>query len=90
MAAEEQVDGLVFHPMEQFVVKPLFGDGCAVNWYTPTNATLWMALAAWRSSACWCSAPAWPCDRAEPPAVHCRTVYGMVRKMVEDITGRTG
>ena len=44
-ATEEQVEGLVFHPMEQFVVKPLFGDG-AVNWYTPTNATLWMALAA--------------------------------------------
>ena len=30
--------------MEQFEVHPLFGDD-AVHWYTPTNATLWMALA---------------------------------------------
>ena len=36
--------GLVFHPMDQFIVKPLFGDG-PVAWYTPTNVTLWMALA---------------------------------------------
>ena len=35
--------GLVFHPMDQFLVKPLFGEG-AVAWYTPTNVTLWMAL----------------------------------------------
>ena len=38
--------GLVFHPMDQFIVKPLFGEaGDPVAWYTPTNATLWMALA---------------------------------------------
>ncbi len=35
---------LVFHPMDQFIVKPLFGHG-PVEWYTVTNATLWMALA---------------------------------------------
>jgi hypothetical protein len=32
------------HPMDQFIVEPLFGDG-PVHWYTPTNVTLWMALA---------------------------------------------
>ena len=36
--------GLNIHPMEQFEVHPLFGDG-PVHWYTLTNATLWMALA---------------------------------------------
>ena len=39
---EEKVEGLVFHPMDQFIIKPLFG-GTHVHWYTPTNATLWMA-----------------------------------------------
>ncbi len=36
-------EGLVFHPMDQFLVTPLFGGG-EVHWYTPTNVTLWMAL----------------------------------------------
>ena len=43
-AAAEGEGGLVFHPMDQFIVEPLFGDG-PVHWYTITNATLWMALA---------------------------------------------
>ena len=40
MASEAQGEetGLVFHPMDQFVVKPLFG-GDTVMWYTPTNVT---------------------------------------------------
>ena len=37
----ESGGGLEFHPMDQFVVQPLFGSG-AVHWYTPTNVTLWM------------------------------------------------
>ena len=44
MAAEEQSEGLQFHPMEQFTLEPLFGDG-PIRWYTPTNATLWMGIA---------------------------------------------
>ena len=35
--------GLVFHPMDQFIIKPLFG-GDTIHWYTPTNATLWMGI----------------------------------------------
>ncbi len=31
------------HPMDQFVIKPLFGDG-DITWYTPTNVTLWMGI----------------------------------------------
>ncbi|MCP5037008.1 MAG: F0F1 ATP synthase subunit A [Rhodobacteraceae bacterium] len=30
--------------MDQFVIKPLFG-GHELNWYTPTNETLWMGIA---------------------------------------------
>ncbi|MFZ5749790.1 MAG: F0F1 ATP synthase subunit A [Pseudomonadota bacterium] len=43
IAQEAQAEGLVFHPMDQFMVKPLFGDG-PIHWYTPTNVTLWLAL----------------------------------------------
>ena len=35
--------GLVFHPMDQFIVQPLFGDG-PVGMFTITNVTLWLAL----------------------------------------------
>ncbi len=43
MAGEEQSEGLAFHPMDQFIVKPLFG-GDTVGMLTITNATLWMAV----------------------------------------------
>ena len=37
---------LAFHPMDQFMIKPLFGEyGDPVYWYTVTNLTFWMALA---------------------------------------------
>lgn len=32
------------HPMEQFKIRPLFGEG-DLQWYTPTNQTLWMGIA---------------------------------------------
>ena len=44
MAAEAGTGDLEFYPMDQFLVKPLFG-GDTVSWYTPTNVTLWMGLA---------------------------------------------
>lgn len=89
MATEDQSGGLSFHPMDQFIVKPLFGDG-PVNWYTPTNATLWLALTVLAVIALlvWGTR-----GRALVPT---RTqsiaelTYGMVRKMVEDITGKEG
>ncbi|VDC31823.1 ATP synthase subunit a [Pseudogemmobacter humi] len=42
--ATEGGSGFSIHPMDQFIVKPLFGDG-PVQWYTPTNVTLWMGIA---------------------------------------------
>ena len=86
---EEQVEGLVFHPMDQFIIKPLFGDG-AVNWYTPTNATLWMALAALAITGLLVFGTR---GRAIVPnrlQSIAELLYGMVRKMVEDITGKDG
>lgn len=41
--ASEEAAGFAIHPMDQFIIKPLFGDG-PVHWYTPTNIALWMAI----------------------------------------------
>ncbi|MFG6081248.1 F0F1 ATP synthase subunit A [Paracoccus litorisediminis] len=89
MATEEHSEGLVFHPMDQFTVKPLFG-GTDVHWYTPTNATLWMGLAA----LCIIGLLVFGTrGRAIIPnriQSIAELMYGMVRKMVEDITGKEG
>ncbi len=79
--------GLVFHPMDQFIIKPLFGDG-PIGLFTITNATLWMALAVvavvllmvWGSSR-----------RAIVPSRKqsiAELAYGFVHKMVEDVAGK--
>ena len=89
MAAEEQVDGLVFHPMEQFKVKSLFG-GTDVTWYTPTNATLWMALAALCITGLLVFGTR---GRAIVPnriQSIAELGYGFVHKMVEDVAGHDG
>ena len=88
MAEEAPIQsGLQIYPMEQFVVKSLFGDG-PIHWYTPTNVTLWMMLAilcvilvmivGTRGRAIIPS-------RAQSVA---ELTYGFVRKMVEDIAGK--
>ena len=87
--AEEEAGGLVFHPMDQFVVKPLFGEG-PVNWYTPTNATLWMALAALAITALLVFGTRGRAIVPNRVQSIAELLYGMVRKMVEDVTGKDG
>src|SRR5690606_306985 len=87
--AEEEAGGLVFHPMDQFVVKPLFGEG-AVNWYTPTNATLWMALAALAITALLVFGTRGRAIVPNRVQSIAELLYGMVHKMVEDVTGKDG
>ena len=87
--AHGEEGGLVFHPMDQFIVKPLFGDG-AVNWYTPTNVTFWMLMAilcivgllvlGTRGRAI---IP----NRIQSIA---ELAYGFIYKMVEDVAGKDG
>ncbi len=84
---EEHSEGLAFHPMDQFIVKPLFGGG-EVHWYTPTNVTLWMAIGilvivlmlvvGTRGRAIIPS-------RAQSIA---ELAYGFIHKMVEDVAGK--
>jgi F-type H+-transporting ATPase subunit a len=89
VATESSEGGLVFHPMDQFIVSPLFGDG-AVSWYTPTNVTLWLALTVAvialllvRSTA---EARIVP-DKSQSIA---ELAYGFIYKMVVDVTGKEG
>lgn len=89
MAGDAHSGGLSFHPLDQFMVRPLFGDG-PVHWYTPTNATLWMALTALAVIALMVLGTrgrAIVPNRAQSMA---ELTYGLVHKMITDIAGKDG
>ena len=74
--------------MDQFIVKPLFGD--TIAWYTPTNVTLWMGfsiLAIIALLVLSTSKRAIVPSRAQSIA---ELAYGFIYKMVEDVTGKEG
>ncbi len=80
---------LAFHPMDQFIVKPLFGEG-PVHWYTVTNVTFWMAL------TILCIYGLMVLGMRSRAMVPGRTqsiselAYGFIHKMVEDVAGKDG
>ena len=85
--ANSEEPGLVFHPMDQFIVEPLFGDG-PVLWYTITNVTLWMALsivAVVVLLVVGTSRRAIVPSRSQSIG---ELAYGFVYKMVEDVAGK--
>lgn len=89
--AESAEDGAGFaiHPMDQFIVRPLFGDG-PVQWYTLTNVTLWMALTVAAVAALLVLGSR---GRAAVPSriqSVAELAYGFVYKMVEDVAGKDG
>jgi F-type H+-transporting ATPase subunit a len=89
--AEAAAEGssLVFHPMDQFIVKPLFGHG-DVGMFTITNVTLWLALAI---LAIFVMMVLGTSRRAVVPGRSqsvAELAYGFVHKMVEDVTGKDG
>jgi F-type H+-transporting ATPase subunit a len=89
VAEEAHGEGLVFHPMDQFIVKPLFG-GTEVHWYTITNVTLWMALTVVAVIVLFVlgsqSRSVIP-GRLQSVA---ELAYSFIHKMVEDVTGHDG
>jgi F-type H+-transporting ATPase subunit a len=90
VATEEHSEGgLTFHPLDQFQVHPLFGDG-PVHWYTITNVTLWMALAALLIVAVFVFGSR---GRALVPSrlqSLGELAYSFVHKMIEDVAGHDG
>ncbi len=91
MAEEAKGGGLEFHPMDQFIIKPMFGDiGDPVAWYTVTNATFWMAAAVLAIAALMILGTR---GRAVVPSrvqSLAELSYGFVYKMVEDVAGKDG
>ena len=83
----EESGGLVFHPLDQFIVKPLLGDG-PIHWYTPTNVTLWMFLAVVAVVLIFVVGGR---GRAVIPSRMQsigELIYGFTYKMVEDVAGK--
>ncbi|MEM6305274.1 MAG: F0F1 ATP synthase subunit A [Pseudomonadota bacterium] len=89
MATEEKGAELVFKPMDQFVVEPLFGSG-DVGMLTLTNTALWMGLAVLCVFALLVLGSS---KRALVPGRFqsiAELAYGFIHKMVEDICGKEG
>ncbi len=89
MADEAEGSRFNIHPMEQFQIHPLFGDG-PVHWYTITNATLWMALVIAGISLLLIAGSR---GRALVPSrgqSMAESVYGFTYKMIEDVAGKEG
>lgn len=87
--AESAEGGFAIHPMDQFIVKPLFGEG-PVHWYTPTNVTLWMGLTVVAIAALLVLGTR---GRAIVPSriqSVAELAYGFVFRMVEDVAGKEG
>lgn len=87
LAYADGYDSLAIHPMDQFEVTPLFG-GAELRWYTPTNVTLWLALAILAVFALMVMGTK---GRAVIPTRGqslAELAYGFVRKMVEDVAGK--
>jgi F-type H+-transporting ATPase subunit a len=89
VATEGEGGGFVIHPMDQFVIKPLFG-GDEVHWYTISNVTLWMAIAV----VCVVLLLVVGTRRRDVIPSRMQSVaemiYGFVYNMVEDVTGHDG
>ncbi|MCA3435769.1 MAG: F0F1 ATP synthase subunit A [Rhodobacter sp.] len=89
MTTEGESSGFAIHPMDQFVIKPLFG-GTEVYWYTVTNVTLWMAIAVL------CIAGLLVLGTRRRAIIPSRTqsvaemIYGFIYNMVEEVTGHDG
>jgi F-type H+-transporting ATPase subunit a len=84
--ATTEAGGLSIKPMDQFIVRPLFGDG-PIEWYTPTNVTLWMGI------AILCVVALLVLSTRRRAIVPSRgqsvaeLFYGFIYKMVEDVAG---
>ncbi len=86
---EHAASGLNIHPMDQFVVKPLFG-GDTINWYTPTNVTLWMGLAVLAVIALLVLGTSRRSIIPSRLQSIGELLYGFIHNMVEEVTGHDG
>tara|TARA_R110002096_G_scaffold408513_2_gene607636 strand:+ start:1181 stop:1930 length:750 start_codon:yes stop_codon:yes gene_type:complete len=87
--SEHESSGFQIHPMDQFLVKPLFG-GDHIAWYTVTNVTMWMGIAVVVIAALLVLGTR---RRAIIPSRSqsiAELLYGFIHNMVEEVTGHEG
>ncbi len=88
MATESEAEkGLEIHPMDQFLVKPVLGDG-PLLWYSFSNTAMWMAitlLGVIIFLVVGTRKKAYVPDRFQMVV---ELIYGFVRNMVQDVAGR--
>lgn len=88
-AGEASSGGINAHPMDQFLIKPLFGAG-ELGWFTVTNQTLWLAIGVAFAFALF----ALPMRNATlvPGRMQsvAESVYVFLRKMTVDTMGEEG
>ncbi|WP_255415137.1 F0F1 ATP synthase subunit A [Tropicimonas sp. IMCC34011] len=89
VAAHGASGGIQIHPMDQFIVRPLFG-GDEIHWYTPTNVTLWMALTVLAIALLLVFGTRGRNVVPSRGQSVAELAYGFVYKMVEDVTGKEG
>ncbi|THD85166.1 F0F1 ATP synthase subunit A [Aliigemmobacter aestuarii] len=89
MAAEGESTGFNIHPMDQFVVKPLFG-GDTIEWYTITNVTMWMGIAVLAIIALMVLGTSRRAIIPSRTQSIAELIYGFIYKMVEDVAGHDG
>lgn len=85
--AAEHGEGLVFHPFDQFIVKPMFHDG-PVGLFTFTNAAFWMLLAV---AVIFCVMVLGSSKRSIVPGRAQsigELIYGFLHKMIVDVAGK--
>ncbi|MGB3146773.1 MAG: F0F1 ATP synthase subunit A [Paracoccaceae bacterium] len=88
MSEEAGNEGLVFHPMDQFQVKPVFGD--TLGNFTLSNAGMWMLITVV------CVALLFVLGTGKRSVIPGRIqsiaelAYSFIHKMVEDVTGKDG
>lgn len=87
--AQDEGPSLVFHPMDQFAVEPLFGNG-PVYWYTITNVTLWMFFAILAIIGVFVLMVRGHDLIPSRKQSIAEVFYGFIYKMVEDIAGHEG
>ncbi|MDO5659299.1 MAG: F0F1 ATP synthase subunit A, partial [Paracoccus sp. (in: a-proteobacteria)] len=81
--------GLEFHPMDQFIVQPLFGSG-PVAWYSFTNAALWMLLCAVAVIGLLVFGTRGRAIIPNRLQSVAELIYGVIHKMIVDIAGKEG
>jgi len=88
-AQSTEASAFAIYPMEQFVVKPLFGTG-PIEWYTITNVTLWLGIAVLcvlAFSVLGTRSRAMVPSRTQSVA---ESLYSFIYKVVEDVSGPEG